>query len=311
MSWISKSLLGVGTAALIIGSTTAAFAVDNGIVNGDFEADTVGSTTITGWTPVNSRILLGTTAIAGCATVDNSTYSTLSDYATNDATYPGVQPSSDPTVNGDHSLADADFDSTPTFDTSVVDGAVTPQPGYERPGNVVQLFSDMESNSASEQDNSGLGGEGYVVHGPAIYSDVFSAKAIDDLKVDWAASEASDAYHVFAYLLNTDTCTQTTVIDSTGAGSDWQTQTVALPADGNYRFVFVSGTYDATWGGAAGAYLYLDNIILTPNAERAAAAEVPKLASTGASQAVPFGLAGLGLAAAGAIALAFRRRMTR
>ncbi len=98
-----------------------------------------------------------------------------------------------------------------------------------------------------------------VVHGPAAYSDAFLATAGMVLKFDWQANYISDWFHVVGYLLNVDTGATIMALDAygrTGSGLG----TVSVPADGNYRFVFVSGTYDASGGTAAGASMYIDNI---------------------------------------------------
>ena len=223
------------------------------ISNGTFEAET--GTTITGWTAVNSRIDLGVDSIAGCSTVDTTDYTALRDWASEYASssYNG-QISSDPSVNND-SLS-LTFTSGPTLTTEVVSGVTGT---YARTGNVVKLQSNMRATPG-----------GYVVHGPAIYSEPFSAKTIDDLTISWAAADNGDDYAVLGYLLNTSTCAQTEVIDSTGASSLWQDQTVAIPSNGTYRFVFVSGTYDKTHGTVAGGTMYLDDILLTVNQARAA-----------------------------------------
>jgi LPXTG-motif cell wall-anchored protein len=129
----------------------------------------------------------------------------------------------------------------------------------------VELYSSMSA--------SGAGSEGYVVHGPAIYSDVFTAKTIDDLSFKFAASDQEDDFKVFGYLLNTVTCAQTEIVDSTGESSSWQTVTTAVPANGTYRFVFVAGTYDQSWGTVAGARMFVDDVVLSPNQERVAEAQ--------------------------------------
>jgi flagellin-like hook-associated protein FlgL len=56
------------------------------------------------------------------------------------------------------------------------------------------------------------------------------------------------------------------MLDATGATSNWATQTVTVPNDGNYKFVFVSGSYDQTGGRALGARLFVDNITAPPTA---------------------------------------------
>ena len=239
-------------AVLLIPSSASA-----SISNGTFESETGSS--VTGWTALNSRIDLGVTSIAGCTTVDTSDYTTLRDWDSRYASrHPSARPpSSDPSVNND-SLT-LNFNSGPTFGTEAVNVSAG---DFARSGNVLRLQSNMNTSTIG----------GYVVHGPAVYSDTFTASTIDDLTIDWAADDNGDDYHVLGYLLNTATCAQTEVIDSTGESSAWQSQSVAIPSNGIYRFVFVSGTFDKTFGRLAGGTLYLDNILLTVNQERAAEA---------------------------------------
>lgn len=263
---VTKGLIPIATIGLIAMALTApAIATATSITNGDFETDSVGDTSFTGWTAMNQTIDLGVTQIAGCTTVDTSNYLTLRDWENEWQNEHGGNPNAlvdeDPLVNND-SLP-ITWDTAPNFDTTIQDGnnIAGQDPDFVRNGNVIELFSEMNSESDFN---------GFVLHGPAIYSDPFTAKTIDDLTLDWAASDDGDDYHVFGYLLNTADCTQTEVIDSTGETSIWQTVDVAIPTNGTYRFVFVSGTFDQSFGGVAGAYLYLDNIALTVNEERAA-----------------------------------------
>lgn len=169
----------------------------------------------------------------------------------------------------------------------------------------VELYSDMDAQGGPER-------LGYAVHGPAVFSDEFTAKTIDDLSFKFAASDQSDDYKVFGYLLNTETCAQTEVLDSTGEFRAWETVIAPVPADGTYRFVFVSGTYDKTWGSVAGAVMFLDDVVLSPNQQRVAEAQQarntnPTLAATGANVGWLM-VAGLLAVIAGASFLAVSRR---
>ena len=245
------------------------------VTNGTFETGASGDTTISGWSAVSTRIDLGVTSIAGCVTTDTSDYAALRDFGTTwDSRAAGSKPPSrDPSVNND-SLT-LTISSGPTFTSRLLSGSSTDiGASFRRSGQVLNLSSRITADPG-----------GFVFHGPAIVSDAFSAKTIDDLKLDWAAEAKSDDYKVFGYLLNTSTCQQTEVIDSTGAQSAWQTVSVAIPSNGTYKFVFVAGTFDKTFGTVAGADLYLDNILLTVNEERAA--EEAALASP-ASPKIPY-----------------------
>ena len=248
----AKQLAGVAAGIGLMGVLLIPSSAYAAVTNGTFESET--GTSISGWTAVNSRIDLGVDTIAGCATVDTSDYSNLRDW---DSQYRAGIPN-DPEGNNDSlSLI---FTNGPTFSTESVDASALGG-GFSRTGNVARLQSSMTANPG-----------GYVVHGPAIYSDSFSASNVDDLTIEWGASAFGDDYHVLGYLQNTSTCEQTEVVDSTGRSSAWQETVVAIPSNATYRFVFVAGTFDQSFGTVAGGTMYLDNILLTVNEERAAEA---------------------------------------
>jgi hypothetical protein len=153
-------------------------------------------------------------------------------------------------------FGDLSQDSTPEFSVGVVDGENLLDDSDDpitdvapRPGKVLQFASDMS-----------LDDEGYVMHGPAVVTQDLIVDSTATFSFWFAASGASDDYHVFGYLLNTDTCTQFEVIDRTGEFADWELITVPVAQPGTYRFVFVSGTYDQSWGSAAGGLLWIDGM---------------------------------------------------
>jgi LPXTG-motif cell wall-anchored protein len=293
---ITKTLAVAGISTILVSAASVAFAAGTGFTNGDFETDAPGST-ITGWTAVNEHIDLGVTQIAGCTSVDTADYTTLRDWA---ASYDSsVRPeSSDPSFYQDNNAYTFD----PTLDnfSVTVEDATGISTDFVKTGQVVQLYSYIDDQVP----------EGYVLHGPAVYSDVFEAKTYSDLSFSWGASDDEDDYQVLGYLLNVDTCEQTEVIDSTGQASPWADVKVAVPSDGNYRFVFVSGTYDESWGGAGGAYLFLDDVTLSTDATREAVYEAT-LANTGMTSVLPLGLGAMTLAGAGGVLLVMRRRAQR
>lgn len=182
------------------------------------------SGTLTGWTAMNQVVNLGTTAIAGFT-------------SPNDGTYPANAGNDDvaPTTSG-------------SFTTTVSTSQYT-----EGTHSLSLLSSGMTTATGFD-----------VVHGPAVYSDAFSATAGDKIYFDWRAYAGSDAYDVYGYLLNTATGATTAVLDATGTSSsgstNWATASATIGTSGSYRFVFVSGTYDFSGGKAAGASLYIDNV---------------------------------------------------
>ena len=254
---VSNRIAGISTVLAFFAVVLIPTSASANISNGTFESET--GTSITGWTAVNSRIDLGVDSIAGCSTVDTTDYTALRDWVSQySSSGYKAQVNADPAVNNDSLTLTFLLGFEPDYATSVVAGVTG---DYARSGNVLRMQSSMAATPG-----------GFVLHGPAVYSEPFSAKTIDDLTISWAAADNGDDYAVLAYLLNTATCGQTEVIDSTGASSSWQDQTVAIPADGTYRFVFVSGTYDKTHGTLAGGTMYLDDIVLTVNQARAAEA---------------------------------------
>jgi|TARA_B100001059_G_scaffold65408_2_gene61668 flagellin-like hook-associated protein FlgL len=103
-----------------------------------------------------------------------------------------------------------------------------------------------------------------TVRGPALISqDQLPMKAGDTMSFDWRAQGGDDAYDVYAYLLNVDTGATVEILNDTGATTNWSSESATIPEDGTYRFVFVGGTFDATGGKAAGAQLFVDNVVAT------------------------------------------------
>jgi hypothetical protein len=179
---------------------------------------------LAGWTALNQRIDLGVTSIAGFT-------------SPNDATNPANA--------GNDNVAPTTLGTLTT----------TSESGQATEGTRSARLASTGMQTATGFD---------IVHGPAIYSDVFSATAGDAIYFDWRALAGSDAYDVFGYLLNTTTGATTEVLNATGTSTagttNWATASASIPTSGTYRFVFVSGTYDFSGGRAAGASLYIDNV---------------------------------------------------
>jgi VCBS repeat-containing protein len=178
------------------------------------------SGTTTGWTIGTSMVDLGVTSIAGFTSPN---YSTM------------------PANSGGNNDGDAPSSASYNY---AVDG------GGSSGTYALRLYSQMTTANGYD-----------TVHGPYAVSSAFTANSSDTLYFDWKAQGGDDDYHVVAYLLNTSSGAATKIIDRTGAGStSWATASVSVPSTGTYKFVFVSGTYDASGGQAAGASLYIDNV---------------------------------------------------
>ncbi len=228
--------LGNGTSADPIGSIDATRNGQNGqplrinFVN-SFSNASFENATLTGWTPLEQQVVLGSTNIAGYVAIDRRNYTAMAcanDY--DDGVYTGSS------VNWTRK--------TVSLTTS------TASVGSK------SLLLDMYAVAGS--------GGGWVIHGPAVYSDNFEASANDVISFDWKAVGGGDDYSVFGYILNTSTGAQTTVLDAyekrDGLIPNWTTASVTIPTTGTYKFVFVAGSHNADCGSQGDAKLYIDNV---------------------------------------------------
>lgn len=129
------------------------------------------------------------------------------------------------------------------------------------------------------QDNWCVAGAGPYcsVFGPDAWSSPFTAKAGDDLAFDWSAANGKDDYEVYGFLVD-EHGTHTELMYGRGFSQPWITSAGQIPADGTYRFRFLSGTYDSTGGRQVGASLYIDNVrVLSSDATSAVAQAVGRL----------------------------------
>ena len=103
-----------------------------------------------------------------------------------------------------------------------------------------------------------------VAHGPYIISDAYTEiKAGAQVSFDWSAVNGGDDYDVYGYLLKDDGTTIELLDDHGSSGGG--TEQVTVSSAGNYKFVFVAGTFDATGGTAAGAKFDISNVNVTGN----------------------------------------------
>lgn len=128
-------------------------------------------------------------------------------------------------------------------------------------------FPANGTGSAIKLSTGGLqAAQGYAVfHGPALASrSTVSLQPGDEVSFDWKAEAGGDAHDVFAYLLNVNDGTTIPLFDDTGASAGaatpWRSETVTVNQAGEFAFVFVAGSYDASGGKALGGSLSVDNI---------------------------------------------------
>lgn len=208
----------------------------NSFANGDFSdiATTQSGSVVSlnGWNINLEQVKLGQDATAGSTIVGG--YPTPTD--------------SSPRPSNSRNQTSAGDDTAPASVTY----------SYNLTGNLAQLTSNMTTANGGD-----------VVHGPYLISKdpVYFAPGAK-ISFDWRAQGAADAYDVYAYLLNTDDGSSIELLNQTGSGTSdtgWQTASKTITAGGNYKFVFVSGTFDESFGTAAGGNLYVDNVTVTKN----------------------------------------------
>ncbi|MBF0130962.1 MAG: DUF4347 domain-containing protein, partial [Magnetococcales bacterium] len=236
--------LGNGTTASVVGSIDSTLNGQNGnnlrinfvagssFDNGSFNTGSAGSTSFDGWTAVNQQVKFGTNTIAGLNTPT-------------DTVWPTNKPGN---VYTDQSTPTTLGTLTTTLSAVQDDGT-----GYS----VILKSTGMTTQAGYD-----------IVRGPYIYSNNSVAlQANDTVSFQWQAQGGSDAYDVYCYIVDVNNSTIQTLLNQTGssggASTTWATVTTTVAQAGQYRFVFVSGTYDFSGGRAAGAQLYIDDVTVT------------------------------------------------
>lgn len=195
--------------------------------NADFNGGVAGSGSISGWTAINERVVLG-----GLSTIGG--WPTPLDVNLPIGRGGVVSPGESTSLS-----AGTVFSST-LVDVGTPDGS--------------GLSVELKSSSMTIDGFS-------TAHGPALISDkAVVLQAGDTVSLDWRAEGGDDNFDVYGYLLNTTTGATTTLIKASGASTPWTTATVSAPVAGTYKFVFISGTHDWSGGRAAGSRLLIDNI---------------------------------------------------
>ena len=108
---------------------------------------------------------------------------------------------------------------------------------------------------------------GAVFHGPYVVSDEFmEISAGAEVSFDWSAVSGGDAYDIYGYLLKDDGTT-VELIDTNGKERDTGSDSVSkiVTTSGNYKFVFVAGTFDESFGTYVGSSFDIKNVSVTGN----------------------------------------------
>ncbi len=230
----SKVYIGDGSAAVVVGGIDSTYNGQNGeklrvnfsnsFDNNNFSTGSAGDTTISGWTAINQQVKFGTDTIAGWATPVDSLW---------------------PTNKPGGGYTDQNTPSTPGSYTTVLDS----------------VQNDGEGFSVRMTSSGVITLSGYdIVRGPYVYSNSSVALTSGDtVSFEWQAQGGSDAFDVFGYILDVITGHTETILNrtgnSTGESTTWATESISVQQAGDYRFVFVAGTYDYSGGTWAGAQL--------------------------------------------------------
>ena len=127
--------------------------------------------------------------------------------------------------------------------------------GYSMtPTVIVNGEGRLELGTGEFEVDTGYG----IVHGPAVVSDAFAATQGDILKLDYRAVAGGDDFHVAGYLIDSNDQI-TLAINETGK-DEGGTISIEVPSSDDYRFVFVTGSFDRSGGQWIGASMTIDNI---------------------------------------------------
>ncbi|MEF3307375.1 S-layer homology domain-containing protein [Paenibacillus sp. GYB004] len=218
------------------------------LTNGDFSSGT------TGWTITNDVVLLGNLATkteGKPVTISGSGPYTVSGTATGGAPY--------------SFLTDVNYDPNDSGK-----GAFWKNEGVERPvkdagpakfkSSIVSGALKLESDSITLKNSSNPNSAYGSVFGPDAISSPFTASAGSTLAFQWKAEGGGDDYEIYGYLVNAATNEHIELMYGRGKTQGWTTATGTIPADGEYKFRFVAGSYDKSGAYGLGAALFIDDV---------------------------------------------------
>jgi flagellin len=139
--------------------------------------------------------------------------------------------------------------------------------GFGTLGDDSETGFSIENGYIKLDTGSMTSANGYdIVHGPyLVSSEAKEINAGEKVNFDWKASGTNDSFDIFAYIVDVDTGATEILLNETQspAGStNWATVSHTVQRGGNYKYVFINGTYDDTGGKLLGAEMYLDNIYI-------------------------------------------------
>ena len=160
-----------------------------------------------------------------------------------------------------------------------MDGSTPPNSNEAQSSDLLNNLSNINTNNlvrngALYLEQGSYWHDSYAVsRGPYVVSqNAVSLEVGDTVSFEWFGLNGGDAYDVYGYLLNEDTGSTIQLLNETGTTSQRSTQDLGLGVDGwisagsgvstagNYKFVFIAGSYDRTGGQLLGNGLAIRNI---------------------------------------------------
>jgi hypothetical protein len=123
-------------------------------------------------------------------------------------------------------------------------------------------------------ENSAVVNSGAILYGPVVISQRrIIVEEGDTVEFNWKAlsgadATVGDAYNPFAYIIEPSSGRTIILLDenatNTGFNTDWQTASRVIQAGeaGTYQFVFICGSFDATFGTVIGSAFLVDTVRL-------------------------------------------------
>jgi hypothetical protein len=183
-------------------------------------------------------------------------------------------------LNGGSTILGWPTPTDPTPNPQNFQGDTSPgEAGFVSNGNYNYLLvSDtppgVGGTSALRLENFGQVPFGAILYGPAVISERrISVSAGDTVEFNWRALSGAevnvgDAYNPFAYMIERSSGRTITILDvnanNLGFNTDWQiaSRVIGIGEQGEYHFVFICGSFDATFGGIVGSAFIVDAIRL-------------------------------------------------
>jgi trimeric autotransporter adhesin len=136
----------------------------------------------------------------------------------------------------------------------------------DRPSGSTGQSSDL--NQGTDIQGGIIDPAGGTAYGPALSSDTtVLIVAGDSVSFAWRGLSTSDAYSIYAYLVNVNTGATVSLLRAVQASvvsTAWATVTTVINTSGEYQFVFVAGCWDSTLGTVVGAQFRLTDVRRIP-----------------------------------------------